>query len=242
MPLFLQFDVLAVILQRVSWKSPVLGNWMPHHQSDAQDLLQSMSCLFTTSLLEQHRCDQKVIVHQGSVEWYMKYLLCCSLKHAFQKTDPSNQDAPIDVEAHHGPAFQKIKINKETLDQLTLVDISHDTWFATASWEVPCLAAWETVGHPRQVIFSGRNTSSVATKEHGRSTSPKPIPITTSAWCLDLTKAVPVSCKKEARTTILFGLPHRPEQSALLALKVLTKVLTWWLTCPNGSHLPRPPK
>ena len=42
---------------------------------------------------------------------------------------------------------------------------------------------------PRQVTFGSRNTSSVATKEHGRSTSPKPIPLTTSAWCLDdLTK------------------------------------------------------
>ena len=60
-------------------------------------------------------------------------------------------------------------------------------------------------GHPETGHFQHHR---VATKEHGRSTSPKPIPLTTSAWCLDdLTKTVPGchSKKTTPRKTILWS-------------------------------------
>lgn len=205
--------VLGGILQRVSLKVTVLG-WTECHIPRVMLRISYHRCLVCSlpALYSSIDATKTVIVNQASVQRYMNQIPVWLF---FETCFPENRSCQPRCAnwcwSSSWPCIQKKNINQNktgigSTKLLSKSPMTHDLLRPRGRSH-----AWppgkRRNGHPETGHFRQlKNTSSVATKEHGRSTSPKPIPLTTSARCLDdLTKAVPGchSKKTTPRKTIL---------------------------------------
>lgn len=228
--------VLGGILQRVSLKVTVLG-WTECHIPRVMLRISYHRCLVCSlpALYSSIDATKTVIVHQASVERYMNQIPVVLL---FETCFPENRSfQPRCANWCWSSSWPCIPKNiylekKSDIGSTKLLSISPMTRDLlrprgrSHAWP-PGKRRNGLTTRDGSLSAAKKTLRRVASKEHGRSTSPKPIPLTTSAWCLDdLTKAVPGCHSKKRHQSKGIKLAHLASHIALSKMpKVECRVL-----------------